>query len=247
MRRFGAGGIGLFLLGATLALGFVAAAQSIGKAMVAMRQESGIRVKGTASQDVRSDQGSWSGTISGRGATLPEAYAAMSASMQRLHDGVLTAGFPETALALSSIRTNAVYALDSQGRTTNRVEAYDLSQTLYVKSADVVLVERLARQATDLVQQGIAVDSGKASFTCSNIDAIKLQLLSAATENGATRARTLAEGSGGKVGKLLSASQGVFQIVERGSIDSSDYGSYDTDTIEKTVRAVVTLEFALDR
>ena len=40
--------------------------------------------------------------------------------------------------------------------------------------------------------------------------------------------------------------QGVFQIVSKGSTDSSDWGRYDTGTIGKTARCVVTLEYAIE-
>jgi hypothetical protein len=43
----------------------------------------------------------------------------------------------------------------------------------------------------------------------------------------------------------VSASQGVYQIVARGSTGSSDYGEYDTSSIDKTARVVVTLEYAV--
>lgn len=59
------------------------------------------------------------------------------------------------------------------------------------------------------------------------------------------RAETLARGSGSSVGALISANQGVIQVVERGTTGSSDYGEYDTRTIEKTLRAVVSLEYAV--
>jgi hypothetical protein len=51
--------------------------------------------------------------------------------------------------------------------------------------------------------------------------------------------------SGGKVGGLSSASQGVFQITAVNSTDTSDYGVYDTSTIEKSVKCVVTVEFKI--
>jgi hypothetical protein len=44
----------------------------------------------------------------------------------------------------------------------------------------------------------------------------------------------------------MSAQQGVFQITARHSTDTSGYGMYDTATIEKTAKAVVTLEYAID-
>ena len=45
---------------------------------------------------------------------------------------------------------------------------------------------------------------------------------------------------------LISAQQGVLQITERHSTETSGYGVYDTATIEKTAKAVVTLEYAIE-
>jgi hypothetical protein len=74
---------------------------------------------------------------------------------------------------------------------------------------------------------------------------LKLTLLKEATENAAERARLLAAGSSKGVGNLLSASQGVFQIVPEGSTDVSDSGYSDTSTIRKNVRATVSLTYAI--
>ena len=57
----------------------------------------------------------------------------------------------------------------------------------------------------------------------------------------------LAENSSGRVGSLSSASQGVFQITPVDSTEVTDYGSYDTTTIKKNVKAVVTLEFRIEK
>ncbi|MFN2352064.1 MAG: hypothetical protein ABR497_08980 [Kiritimatiellia bacterium] len=49
------------------------------------------------------------------------------------------------------------------------------------------------------------------------------------------------------MGALISARQGVFQITTRHSTDTSGYGTYDTTTIEKTAKAVVTLEYTVEQ
>ncbi|MDD4872115.1 MAG: SIMPL domain-containing protein, partial [Kiritimatiellae bacterium] len=61
------------------------------------------------------------------------------------------------------------------------------------------------------------------------------------------RAEILAKNSHGKVGALNSASQGVFQITPVNSTDVSDSGNYDTSTVEKSVKAIVTLEFQVEK
>jgi hypothetical protein len=56
----------------------------------------------------------------------------------------------------------------------------------------------------------------------------------------------LAENSGSRVGRLRSASQGVFQITPRFSTEIEDYGMSDTTTVDKTAKAVVTMEFSIE-
>jgi len=45
------------------------------------------------------------------------------------------------------------------------------------------------------------------------------------------------------VANIISASQGIFQITQPNSTETSSWGMYDTDSIEKKVRAVVTMRY----
>jgi hypothetical protein len=237
--------LGMFLLGATLAFGLIAAAGAIAKAFVASRSESGIRVKGFAATDLESDLATWSARITARATTLPEAYARLEQSAARLQAFVGSAGFPDSTWVLSAVSTGEVKRRDKDGNLTNEIEAYELSQKLSVRSERVWEVYDLSRNATSLIREGIDIKSFDPDYVSTQIEAVKLALLEQATANARERAETLARGSGGAVGELLSASQGVFQIVPRNSTSVSDYGSYDTSTIAKTVKAVVTLDFTV--
>jgi hypothetical protein len=124
---------------------------------------------------------------------------------------------------------------------------WQVTQRVTVISSDVRRVLELSRAATALLRDGVQIDSGAPQFTIADPDSIKLKLIEVATRNGLERATTIATGCNAVVGKLMSASQGVFQIVARDSTEVSDYGSYDTSSIDKTVKAVVTLDFALRR
>ena len=73
-----------------------------------------------------------------------------------------------------------------------------------------------------------------------------MDLLADATDDGFQRARLMADNSGGKVGKLVEAQQGIFQITEPDSTRVSSYGIYDTGTIEKDIKAVVTLQYLIE-
>ena len=56
----------------------------------------------------------------------------------------------------------------------------------------------------------------------------------------------LAKSAGNRVVGVISASQGIFQITQPNSTQTSSWGMYDTSSIEKKVRAVVTMEFRTD-
>lgn len=240
-------GFGMFLLGAALSLGFVVAAREVSRALVAMQHESNIRVKGIAEREVRASRGSWQGSISAQGATLEEAYAVLTASSERARTFALERGFAEGDLRLSSVSTNAVYERDARGQETSVVASWRMRRSIRAESSDVLRIEAIAVAATDLVGEGVEIESAAPEYVLSDLESLKKGLLEEATRNGYERARILATGGGGGVGPLAAVSQGVFQIVPRGSVEVSDYGAYDTSAIEKTVKAVVTLEYAILR
>ncbi|HPO83031.1 MAG TPA: SIMPL domain-containing protein, partial [bacterium] len=66
-----------------------------------------------------------------------------------------------------------------------------------------------------------------------------------AMNDAKARAEKIAQSSGQGVGSLRSASMGVVQVLEPNSTEVSDYGSYDTSTIEKEVMVTVRATFLL--
>lgn len=247
LRWFASSGFGMFTLGVAIALGFAFAAQSVSRAMITMRTASTIKVKGTASVDVVSDQGQWTGLVSARGATLPEAYGKLNANLQRLQQFIVASGFAPEEITVESVQTEMLYARDLKGNASNRIESYVLGQEVVVQSGKVKQVKSLAEKVTDLIKDGVEVRSAPPMFTVSSTDVAKNNLLAEATRNALERAETLAKGSGSRVGALQSASQGVIQILPRGSISNNDGSDYSTTTIDKTMRAVVSLEYAVER
>jgi hypothetical protein len=68
-------------------------------------------------------------------------------------------------------------------------------------------------------------------------------MLNEATKNAFERAEAIAKSTGNHAGAVITASQGVFQITGKDSVDAQDYGIYDTSTIEKKITAVVRVSF----
>ena len=241
-------GFGMFCLGATLALGVVLSSQSIGNAIVRIKmQDAPIQVKGVAEIEVVSDRATWRGTVRARAKTLSQAFEILETGTNKLRAMLVAHEFKAEEINACEVDTTIVFAKNSKAENTNVIESYVLSQGTTVRTMNVVSVRDLAFRATDLIKEGVEIDSGAPSYYVSVLESIKLTLLEKATENGYERASLLARGSKSEVGGLISASQGVFQIVPVGSTDISDYGVCDTSTINKTVKAVVTLAYQIEQ
>ena len=237
--------IAMFLLGACLALGFVYGMGKVSRAVAEFKRNNSIGVKGYAERRITSDTASWSCTVTVREGQLQAGYARIKKDIEGCRQQMLTLGVTESELGLGPIQTEICHKRTARGEETNEIDYYDLTQNMRVSSKDVIKVDRVSKEITDLIAKGIEVRSGEVAFTSSQIEKAKLELIAEATQNGRQRAEALAEQSKGKVGALISANQGVFQIVPVDSTEVSGAGIYDTTTVEKTVKAVVTLEFAV--
>lgn len=239
--------LAMFLLGATLALGFTFSAHLLSTAIVRLKHENTIKVKGTAEKTITSDSVKWSVSYSVRAANLQDGYTQLEKSRETIKKYLADAMIPESETTYFAISSNPQFKKDANGFTTNEIELYVLSQQAQVKSPDVKKIDSLSDSITELIKSGVELQSHAPAFLYSGLEQLKLELLGAATQNAYERAKTLAENSRGKVGGLSSASQGVFQITPVDSTDVSDGGEYDTTTIEKKVKAVVTLEFSIEK
>ncbi len=229
-----------------LSLGMILSSSLLSKFFLRIRHEQAITVKGYAEQDVLSDVGKFSCTCSARGTSLKEAYGKLQESRLAVMAFLKQAGFMEAEMVSETIETQKISKRDAQGKETNETEYFDVSQALAVSSTNVALIRAVSTGITDLIKDGIDIRSSPPAFYVADLKDTKLRLLAQATEDGYRRAVALAENSKGKVGALISAQQGVFQITERNSTATSGYGEYDTSAIEKTAKAVVTLEYAIE-
>ncbi|MBC7815436.1 MAG: SIMPL domain-containing protein [Planctomycetaceae bacterium] len=239
--------LAMFLLGATLALGFTYSAHLMSSAIVSFKHQNTIKVKGIAEKAITSDSARWTATWTRRSTTLKEGYSELEVQRDVVKKFLSDAKVPESECTYSAVSTETVFKKDDSGRTSNEVFGYVLNQSVEIKSKDVRLVETISKSITELIKVGIEIQSFRPEFIFSGLEQLKLELLGNATKNAYERTKALAENSRGKVGALNSASQGVFQITPVDSTDVSDGGEYDTTTIDKKVKAVVTLEFHIEK
>ena len=239
---------GLLGLGVALALGLVVSSVIVTRALLEIKQESrALEVKGFAEQRIVSDYAVWQGSFTTRGAELRTAYAELSRHRGAVDAFLKTKGVPTAAYESFPVTTNVLFARGPKGMPTNQVEGYALTQGLRVSSADIDLISGISRGSADLVSQGVEFTSSRPQYFYTKLGNLKISMLGEATEDARRRAEVLAGNSGGAVGGLLSARQGVFQITPAHSTEVSDYGRNDTSSREKAIKAVVTVRYAVER
>lgn len=244
---FGGQRAGMFLLGTSLALGFAFSAYMLSNALVRMRQESLIRVKGQAQKHITSNYATWSCAYSSRAGDLPSAYAALETAGKAVKDFLLAAKVAGGEMSLGPAGIEIQHKKDNKGNETNAIEGYVLRQCVTVNSSEVGKVDAVSKDISSLIKSGIELQVNTPLFTYTDIEAVKLDLIAQATQSAYQRASIMAENSHGKIARLNSASQGVFQITSVNSTETSGEGCYDTSSIDKTVKCVVTLDFQVEK
>lgn len=237
----------LFNIGTTLALGLIISSMIIGWSYSrAKKGDEAITVTGSAKRRITSDLVLWSAGVSVQSSSLTDAYKQLSDSVPRIKQYLLSKGVPEDQMTVSSITTTQQHGRDGDGNETSQITGYSLSQQIEVRSNDVAKVSQIAREATELINQGILIESSSPRYYYTQIGDLKVEMLGEAAKDAKERAERIASSTGNSIGAVRSARMGVLQITAADSTDVSDYGVYDTSTIEKDMTAVVNASFAVD-
>ncbi len=205
-----------------------------------------ITVKGSSRQRVKSDLAVWQIRVEGEGKKLDEAYLGVEAAAAQVRAFLDASKFKDVKIELSPIRTEVHYVRDKSGEDTREVDAYELSRTFTVTTPDVDAVASAAGKVTDLIKDGVLVFGSTPEYTYTKLTEMRVAILGEASKDARTRAEEIARNAGSRVGEVRSAQTSPLQVVKPDSTDVSGYGSYDTETIEKDIFAVVTLTLAVE-
>ena len=235
-----------FNSGVALAIGLILSSLIFGWFYsTSKRGDESITVTGSAKRRISSDLVVWSAGISAEAPQLSDAYRTLSANVPKLKQYLIGKGIPEEQLTVSSITTTAVKRQDANGGETQEIIGYQLTQQIEVRSVDVQKIAQISREATELIDQGILVESKAPQYYYTKIGDLKIEMLGEASKDAKERAERIASSTGNSIGSVKSAKMGVLQITAADSTDVSDYGTYDTSTIEKDMTAVVNVSFAV--
>jgi hypothetical protein len=177
---------------------------------------------------------------------LPLAYQELKRYNERVRAYLKSKNVPDDAIVVSAIETQPIPETNSNGVQTGRNIAYRLIQRFEIRSKDVDGISAIARSSTDLINEGIPFTSEPAEYLYTQLSQLRVEMISEATKDAKARGDAIVNVSGSRLGTIRKAETDVFQITARYSTEVSNSGSYNTTSIDKDIRAVVAITFAVE-
>ena len=210
------------------------------------RGDQTITVTGSARKRIKSNLVIWRSAISYQAPALSDAYRSLSESVPRVKAYLVSKGIQENQITVSSISSQTLHGRTSDGGETSEITGYSLRQELSVRSNDVEKIGQIAREATELINQGILIESMAPEYIYTDLGSLKIEMLAEAAKDAKIRAQQIAQSTDSSIGSVRSARMGVLQITPADSNEVSDSGMNDTSSLEKDITAVVNIGFAVD-
>jgi len=202
-----------------------------------------ISTTGSAKKAVVSDKVKWTSSFSRpvKISTIKDGYLKMDTDLKEVKAFLASSGIAETSIDISPVFMNEVYD-QNQGLEKN----YNLVQNITVQSEDVQKITELAKNTSSLVtEKGVIFSTNSLEYYYSKLPEARIELLANAVGDAKARAGQLAEAGGKNIGVLKSASSGVVQVMSPNSVEVSDYGMYDTSSIDKEIMVTVKASFEI--
>ena len=232
----------LIPFGVILGLSLVIAALLVSGTLLDIKELNNvISISGSAKLPVTSDSARWTGNFSRTAfaTNLKSGYEAM-----KKDEGLVAAYLDEQGFA-GKYEISPVYMYEIYKSDAYAPKEYNLTQSIEVKSDDVEKVKNLVKNIEKVIAQGVIFSSNPVEYYYSKLPDVRVSLLPEAIKDAKARAQAIADSSGAKVDNVKSVAMGVVQVMPLGAIEVSDYGSYDTSSIDKEVMITVKVTFGL--
>lgn len=233
------------------AIAIVLSALLLGNAYVDRKKPEGtIEVTGLGKTDFSSDLVVWEGSFSSRDESLKTAYATLEKDKQLVEEYLVSKGVDKSDIifgAVSTDRRMRVRYSENGNYMGEEFDAYYLNRSVRLESANIEKVENISREITELLNRGVNFYSDLPRYYYTKLSDLKIDLISRATEDARLRAEKIAENSGARLGKLISARMGVFQITGQNSTEEYSWGgTFNTVDRDKTASITMKLDFKVN-
>ena len=218
-----------------------------------------ISVIGLGTKDFVSDEILWSGSFTTNSMDIKTAYTKIVNDQKIVTDFFVSKGFKSNEFSFGAVnfqkKFKEIRKEDPNNPDQNQIEqvfeGYEATQSIIfsAKKNPVMMqkIEAVSNKTAELINSGIELSSNSIQYTYSNLPSLKQSLIEKATQDASERANKIVNTADGAIGKLKSASMGVFQITGQGSTEEDSYGGInDIYSKNKTARITVRLEYGLE-
>ena len=229
-------------------IAIIASSIFLGKAYTDRNKVDGeIKVTGLGVADFSSDLIVWEGSFGAQNIDLKQAYLTLKKNKSAIDKFLAKKGINTKQLVYSAVKTEqkTKQLYSSNGiYIGEKFVGYELTQSVLIESKEVDKIEKISREITELLNQGVQFYSESPRYYYTKLSDLKIEMISKATKDARIRAEKISEFSGGQLGELESARMGIFQIT--GQNTKEDYswgGTFNTSSKEKTASITMKLVY----
>ncbi|MGZ4353785.1 MAG: SIMPL domain-containing protein [Gaiellaceae bacterium] len=230
---------GLFLLAVAIVVGSFAIAGGIRD----RNRSDVVTVTGSAKKRIVSDYAIWDASVTSGDPSAAAAARRPAGWTDKVRSFLSEHRVQDSELSVQPVSTQTISQQDAKNGAGT--PGYQLTRNFEVRSPRVQAIADVAEASSRLLAEGIPFSAQPLQYVYTKLPDLRPELLAAATKDAQNRAKVLVGASGASLGRIRGVNVGVFQVTSPNSTDVSDYGVYDTSTLQKDVTAVVNVTFAL--
>lgn len=210
-----------------------------------------IDVTGSAKRQITSDLIEWSAEIHTTDKDRVASVRKLKEHTDKTKAYLMAQGIAEDEIRVGGATADEQFETHYEGTGEDRIEksvstGWRSVQSITVRSNNVKKVEKVSREVTALLEQGVELQSFEPAYFYTKLGELKIQMLAEASKDAKVRADQMVAAAGGSgVGKLLKADMGVINVNPANSTETSWQGNNDTTTLDKDILTIVHIKFEL--
>lgn len=210
---------GMVVMGISIVLGFTSLGYFISKAALDFKSfERTVTVKGLAEQEHLADIVIWPIQFTEASNSLDGVYQSLDSSAEMVQNFLVENGISEDEISFSTpLLTDR--SAQRYGGNENFQYRYIASQSATIYSENVENVRSIMSELVELGKQGVTLSGNeyeiRPEYIFTRLNEIKPDMIEQATKEARQVAEKFAEDSNSKLGKIKTASQGQFSIMDR--------------------------------
>ncbi len=209
--------------------------------MAALRDS--ISVYGVAYKDVEANKSTWNITLEKQTQDKQTSYEQVLQDYETVTEYLTSQNIKNSEISKPAVQVFPVYK-KIEHYTTDEIVGYKAEARFTIRSNNVDTIANAKHSITPFaIQNNLEFFRNDVEYLYTELEGDKIEMIQKAVENARDRAEALGKVTNTSIGRATNASQGIFQLNPRGDYTVSDYGNFDTSSINKTIKATVTVDF----